>query len=51
MDELPPPALTSQDLLYLATGQRILALQATEEATRKAHLELAEKCERIAKLL
>jgi hypothetical protein len=57
--------LSSQELVYLATGARLLAAQARADAERQestpvrsifqnaehVYLELAVKCERIAKLV
>jgi hypothetical protein len=65
MTRLDDQRLTSQELIYLATGARLLAAQARADAQRQestsartifengecVYLELAAKCERLAKLL
>jgi hypothetical protein len=50
---LDDPTLTSQDLLYLATGCRLLALHALgigDPEAERAYVELAAKCDRLAAL-
>lgn len=58
----PPERLTAQELTYLATGARLLAIQARENAERqtnpdvranflhseRTYLTLAEKCKRLS---
>ena len=46
--------LTSQELLYLATGCRLMAVQVRDAGdldSARAYLELATKCERMAALV
>jgi hypothetical protein len=64
MTRLDDLRLTSQELVYLATGARLLAQQAREDADRqgsvsvreifvgaeRVYIELAGKCERLAEL-
>jgi hypothetical protein len=65
MTRLDDLRLTSQELIYLATGARLLAAQARANAeqqgstsvrsifeqSERVYLELAAKCERLAKLV
>jgi hypothetical protein len=64
MTRLDDPRLTSQELVYLATGARLLAEQARADGERRGsvsvreifegaerfYIELATKCERLAEL-
>jgi hypothetical protein len=64
MTRLDDLRLTSQELVYLATGARLLAEQARADAERqgsisvrdifvgaeRVYIELADKCERLAEL-
>jgi hypothetical protein len=50
---LDDPTLTSQELLYLATGRHLLALHALgagDPEAERAYVELAAKCEHLAAL-
>jgi hypothetical protein len=65
MTRLDDLRFTSQELIYLATGARLLAAQARSDAEQqqstsvrcifenaeRVYLELAAKCERLARLV
>lgn len=65
MTRLDDLRFTAQELIYLATGARLLAAQARSDAQQQSstsvrsifenaeqvYLELAAKCERLAKLI